>query len=195
MDKPSILAHICCAPDALYVARFLREEYKVSGFFYNPNIHPKKEYDLRLEEARKVAGMLGIRLLEGPYDADRWMALTLKLKDEPEKGRRCDVCYAMRLQRTAEAARNAGIGMFTTVMSLSPWKKAGAINKIGRLFGSRYKVGFLEADFKKKDGFRKSIIMSREAGLYRQDYCGCLYSRNKQNDGHQKARRDKDAQD
>jgi predicted adenine nucleotide alpha hydrolase (AANH) superfamily ATPase len=95
----------------------------------------------------------------------------------------------MRLQKTAEAARDAGIGMFTTVMSLSPWKKAGTMNRIGRLFASRYKVVFLEADFKKKDGFRKSIVMSREAGLYRQDYCGCLYGKNRKNDGLERARR------
>ena len=192
MDKPRILVHICCAPDALYVARYLGENYEVTGFFYDPNIQPKGEYDLRLEEARKVAGMLGVALLEGPYDVDRWLALTLKFKDEPEKGRRCDVCYAMRLQKTAEAARDAGIGMFTTVMSLSPWKKAGTMNRIGRLFASRYKVVFLEADFKKKDGFRKSIVMSREAGLYRQDYCGCLYGKNRKNDGLERARRGRD---
>jgi len=189
MDKPRILVHICCAPDALYVARSLGENYEVTGFFYDPNIQPTGEYELRLEEARKVAAMLGIALLEGPYDVDRWLALTLKFKDEPEKGRRCDVCYAMRLQKTAEAARDAGIGMFTTVMSLSPWKKAGTMNRIGRLFASRYKVVFLEADFKKKDGFRKSIVMSREAGLYRQDYCGCLYGKNRKNDGLERARR------
>jgi len=149
MGKPRILVHICCAPDALYVARSLGANYEVTGFFYDPNIQPKEEYDLRLEEARKVAGMLGIALLEGPYDVDRWTALTLKFKAEPEKGRRCDVCYAMRLQRTAEAARDADIGMFTTVMSLSPWKKTRTMNRIGRLFASRYKVGFLVAVFKK----------------------------------------------
>jgi predicted adenine nucleotide alpha hydrolase (AANH) superfamily ATPase len=183
MDKLRILVHICCAPDALYVARSLGEHYEITGFFYNPNIQPKEEYDLRLGDARKVAGMLGISLLEGPYDAEKWTGLTFRFKDEPEKGRRCDVCYAMRLQKTAEASLDAGIGMFTTVMSLSPWKKAGTMNRIGRLFASRYKINFLEADFKKKDGFRKSIVMSREAGLYRQDYCGCLYSRNRKNDG------------
>ena len=125
MDKPRILVHICCAPDALYVARALGETYEVKGFFYNPNIQPREEYDLRLEEARKVAAMLDVSLLEGPYDVERWLVLTLKFKDEPEKGRRCDICYAMRLQKTAMAARDAGIGLFTTVMSLSPWEKSG----------------------------------------------------------------------
>lgn len=176
MPKPKILVHICCAPDALYVAGLLGETYEVTGFFYDPNIHPRAEYDLRLAEARKVAGLLGMELIEGPYDADRWMVLARKFKGEPEKGRRCDVCYAMRLGKTAETARARGFGLFTTVMSLSPWKKAGTMNKIGRLFARRHGIGFLEADFKKKDGFRKSVALSKEAGLYRQDYCGCVYS-------------------
>ena len=176
MPKPRILAHICCAPDALYVAGLLGETYEVTGFFYDPNIHPREEYDLRLGEMRKVAAMLGMELIEGPYDADRWMTLTRKFRDEPEKGRRCDVCYAIRLGRAAETARDRGFGFFTTVMSLSPWKKAATMNRIGRLFARRHGIGFLEADFKKKDGFRKSVVLSKEAGLYRQDYCGCVYS-------------------
>lgn len=176
MPKPPLLVHICCAPDALYVVRLLQEAYEVTGFFYDPNIHPRWEYDLRLAETRKVAALLGMELVEGPYDAERWTATTLKLKDEPEKGRRCDVCYALRLGRTAEAARDGGVGRFATVMSLSPWKKADALNRIGRQLARRHGIEFLEADFKKKDGFRKSVAMSREAGLYRQDYCGCVYS-------------------
>ena len=176
MPKPRILAHICCAPDALYVARLLGETHEVTGYFYDPNIHPREEYDLRLGEMRKVAATLRMELIEGPYDADRWMTLTRKFRDEPEKGRRCDVCYAIRLGRAAETARDRGFGLFTTVMSLSPWKKAATMNRIGRLFARRHGIGFLEADFKKKDGFRKSVVLSKEAGLYRQDYCGCVYS-------------------
>ena len=177
MTKPRILAHICCAPDALYVVGLLGESYDVTGYFYDPNIHPREEYDLRLRETRKVAGILGFELIEGPYDADRWMSITRKFKDEPEKGRRCDVCYALRLGKTAETAGERGFGLFATVMSLSPWKKAGTMNRIGKLFARRHGIGFLEADFKKKDGFRKSVALSREAGLYRQDFCGCVYSR------------------
>jgi predicted adenine nucleotide alpha hydrolase (AANH) superfamily ATPase len=177
MEKPKILVHICCAPDALFVAGLLRESHDVTGFFYNPNIQPREEYDLRLAETRRVAGRLGFPLVEGPYDGEHWTSLTAKFRDEPEKGRRCDVCYAMRLRATAEAARNAGIGLFTTVMSLSPWKKAEVMNRIGRQFAVRYGLSFLAADFKKKDGFRKSVAMSKDACLYRQDYCGCLASR------------------
>jgi predicted adenine nucleotide alpha hydrolase (AANH) superfamily ATPase len=175
--KPKILVHVCCAPDALYVLRLLKDDYEVSGFFYNPNIHPRKEYLLRLEETRKVARALDVPLIEGKYDDGRWFEITEKHKDEPEKGIRCDICYAMRLKKAAEQASILGFEMFTTVMSLSPWKKADVLNRLGRMFGKRYKIGFLEANFKKKDGFKKSVAMSREFGLYRQDYCGCVYSR------------------
>lgn len=176
MSKPRLLAHICCAPDAAYVVSLLSQDFEVTAYFYNPNIHPRKEYDLRLEEARRVAERLDFPLLEGEYDAGRWMRITAKFRDEPEKGRRCDVCYALRLERTARAAVGRGFEYFTTVMSLSPWKKAPVLNRQGRMFGLRFGVLFLEADFKKKDGFRKSTELSRNLGLYRQQYCGCLFS-------------------
>ena len=176
MNKPKMLVHICCAPDALYVMDLLGKDYDVSGFFYNPNIHPREEYDLRLKETRKVAKELGFQLIEGPYDDDRWHRVTEKFKDEPEKGRRCDVCYAVRLKRTASKGAELGFSMYTTVMSLSPWKKADVMNRIGRMFGRRFRIDFLEANFKKKDGFKKSVELSKKHQLYRQDYCGCLYS-------------------
>ena len=177
MANPKILVHICCAPDAAYVIGILKEKYEVTGFFFNPNISPPEEHDLRLAEARKVAEILEVRLIEEVDDGSRWMALAAKFKDEPEKGRRCDVCYAMRIEKTARAASAQGFDVFTTIMSLSPWKKAPVLNRIGRMFGRRYGVRFLEADFKKKDGFKKSVDLSRAWGLYRQDYCGCIYSR------------------
>jgi predicted adenine nucleotide alpha hydrolase (AANH) superfamily ATPase len=176
VPKPRILVHVCCAPDAAYVIGLLKDDYDPAAFFYNPNIHPADEYALRLADARKVARDLGVPLLEGPCDDARWLALTAKFKDEPEKGRRCDICYAMRLEQTAIRAAAEGFDAFTTVMSLSPWKKAGALNRIGRMFGRRRGVSFLEADFKKKDGFKKSVALSRGMNLYRQDYCGCSYS-------------------
>lgn len=172
-----MLVHICCAPDAAYVIGLLRPDFEVTGFFYNPNIHPAEEYKLRLEEAQRVAELHGIPLIEGPYDDVRWLDLTKKFQDEPEKGRRCDVCYALRLERTARAASAGGFDLFTTIMSLSPWKKAGVLNRIGRMFGRKRGVKFFEADFKKKDGFRKSVELSKSHHLYRQNYCGCVYSR------------------
>jgi predicted adenine nucleotide alpha hydrolase (AANH) superfamily ATPase len=171
-----MLVHICCAPDALYVMDLLAKEYDVSGYFYNPNIHPRKEYELRLEETKKVAAILGFEIIEGPYEDTRWHKITAKFKNEPEKGRRCDVCYALRLERTAKKGAERGFEHFATVMSLSPWKKADTMNKMGKMFGRRYRIDFLEANFKKKDGFKKSVELSRQHKLYRQDYCGCIYS-------------------
>jgi predicted adenine nucleotide alpha hydrolase (AANH) superfamily ATPase len=176
-DQPVILAHLCCAPDALYVVGLLQASYQVTGFFYNPNIHPEEEYDLRLRETRRVASHLGFKLIEGKYDPDRWLQLTEKFKDEPEKGRRCHICYAWRLQATARLAKELGFPLFTTIMSISPWKSAEVLNRIGRLTARKFRLEFLEANFKKKDGFRKSVAMSQAFGLYRQNYCGCLYSR------------------
>jgi predicted adenine nucleotide alpha hydrolase (AANH) superfamily ATPase len=176
MTKQKMLVHICCAPDALYVMELLGKEYDVSGFFYNPNIHPREEYDRRLAETKKVASILGFRLIEGPYDDDRWHEVTAKYANEPEKGRRCDICYAVRLERTARKGAEMGFDVVTTVMSLSPWKKADVMNRIGKMFGRRFRIGFLEANFKKKDGFKKSVELSKKHKLYRQDYCGCLYS-------------------
>ena len=177
MKKRRILVHVCCAPDALFVFGVLKGDYEVSGFFSNSNIQPREEYALRLEEARKVAAASSVPLVEDDYDPDAWIALTSKFKEEPEKGRRCDVCYASRLARTAARAAREGFDAFATVMSLSPWKKAAVMNRIGRQFAARYGIAFLEADFKKKDGFKKSVELSRAHGLYRQDYCGCIYSR------------------
>ncbi len=177
MPKPRLLVHACCAPDALYVIGVVRDDYEVTGFFSNSNIQPREEYDLRLAEARRVAVAAGVPLIEDDYDPDGWLRLTRKFKDEPEKGRRCDVCYAVRLARTAERAARDGFDAFTTVMTLSPHKKARVLFRIGRQFAARFGVAFLEADFKKRDGFKKSVELSRAHGLYRQDYCGCAYSR------------------
>ena len=176
MRTPKMLVHICCAPDALYVMDLLRKDYDVSGFFYNPNIHPREEYDLRLEETKKVATAIGFEIIEEPYEESRWHEITAKFKNEPEKGRRCDVCYALRLERTALKGAELGFDIFATVMSLSPWKKADIMNKIGKMFGQRFKIEFLEANFKKKDGFKKSVELSKLHKIYRQDYCGCIYS-------------------
>ncbi|MCP2519235.1 epoxyqueuosine reductase QueH [Candidatus Aminicenantes bacterium AC-335-A11] len=179
MEKPKLLVHVCCAPDGLYVIKILQENYYVSGYFYNPNIHPEEEYHLRLQETKKIAEILNFDLIEGEYDLEKWFEMIRGFENEPEKGRRCDICYAIRLNRTAEIAKNENFDIFTTTLTLSPWKKAKKINQIGRMLGKKYKITFLEADFKKKDGFKKSVELSKEFNLYRQNYCGCIYSRRK----------------
>lgn len=174
---PKILVHVCCAPDGLYVLKLLRESYDVAGFFFNPNIHPQEEYQLRLEETLKVGHLLGVPIIIGDYDAEKWFSLTRNFKDEPEKGRRCDLCYAWRLNKTGWLAQQKGFDLFTTSLTISPWKKALVINRIGLMLGKKWGVNFLEADFKKKDGFKKSVELSHQYGLYRQKFCGCLYSK------------------
>jgi predicted adenine nucleotide alpha hydrolase (AANH) superfamily ATPase len=177
MSKPVLLAHICCAPDASYVIPLLSAEHDVTGFFYNPNIEPPSEYERRLLEMRKLESLLGFPVEEGTYEPARWEAMTRPFAAEPEKGRRCAICYALRLDRTARLAVERGFPVFATIMSVSPWKDARLMNGIGVRLARKYGLRFLEADFKKKDGFRKSVVISRRLGLYRQNYCGCRYSR------------------
>jgi predicted adenine nucleotide alpha hydrolase (AANH) superfamily ATPase len=160
-----------------YVIALLQGDFAVTGFFYNPNIDTAEEHEGRLVEARKVESILGFPLIAGEYDRDRWSRSVRAFVNEPEKGRRCDICYALRLDRTARLARDRGFPVFTTIMSVSPWKKADVINRIGRRLGAKYGVCFLEADFKKKGGFEKSVELSRRYGLLRQGYCGCAFGR------------------
>ena len=176
MPKPRILVHVCYTPDTLYVFGLLKENYDVAGFFSNSNIHPREEYELRLEEARKVARTHGVPLIKDDYDPDGWLLLTRKFKDEPEKGRRCDVCYAARLGRTAERAAREGFDAFATVMSLSPWKKGRGHEPDRPSIRRPLRPRLPRSGFQKKDGFKKSVDLSRAHGLYRQGYCGCLYS-------------------
>jgi predicted adenine nucleotide alpha hydrolase (AANH) superfamily ATPase len=175
--KPKILAHICCAPDAAYAIGLLQQDYNVMGFFSNSNIWPPEEYARRLEETRNVREILDFPLLTDSYSPEAWFKMTDRLKSEPERGRRCDICYAIRLDRTARLAIDFDLPAFTTVLSVSPQKKADVINRIGARLARKHGLAFLEADFKKKGGFQKSIELSRRYGLYRQNYCGCLYSR------------------
>lgn len=179
--KPRLLLHICCAPCSTYPIKALQEEYDVELFFYNPNIHPEEEHNVRFEEARKYARKIGFEFHESDYDTNIWFNCTKGLEDEPEGGARCEVCYRIRLGRTAQFALANGIRNFTTTLSVSPHKKAESINRIGRAIGDIYSLNFYEADFKKKEGFKIAAQLAREAGLYRQNYCGCVYSTKRRN--------------
>jgi hypothetical protein len=159
------------------VIDLLKEYFDLLLYFYDPNIQPKEEYERRCDESRRYADEKGIPFVEGSYDVENWNALVRGYEDSPERGERCRLCYEMRM---AEAARFAGendSSYFTTVLSISPHKDAARINEIGFALQERFGVKYLPADFKKKEGFKKSLALSKEHGFYRQDYCGCLYSK------------------
>ncbi len=172
-----MLLHVCCAPCSTHVIETLRDEYDLLCFFYNPNIHPDEEYERRLGEMCRYAAKTGIMFIPGKYDPERWLALTESLKEEKEGGKRCDVCYRVRLEETARFAQKAGCDRFATTLSISPRKKASVINRIGEELAETHELAFMEADFKKGDGFKRSVELSKGEGMYRQDYCGCVYSR------------------
>lgn len=174
--KPKILLHICCAPCSTHVFRTLAEEFEVVGFFYDPNIQPQAEYEARLCETGRLAEVFGFKLITGEYDSELWNRSVSGLEGEREGGERCSVCYRVRLARAAEAARDEGCEYLATTLTVSPHKKAAVINPLGEDEARRAGVKFYAADFKKRDGFKKSCRLSNELGLYRQGYCGCLYS-------------------
>lgn len=171
-----IMLHTCCAPCSTYVVELLRKKYEIVAYFYNPNIHPKLEYELRLKNMIRLAEIYDIQLIVGEYDVKSWFEAIRGFEGEKEGGRRCRKCFELRLKETANLAKDLGIGIFATTLTVSPHKNAQTINLVGREISDRYDIEFLEADFKKRDGFKKSVELSRKLGLYRQDYCGCIYS-------------------
>jgi len=169
-----IVLHICCGVCAAGAVKTLVEEgHQVVGFFYNPNIHPAQEYERRLETAYRVAQELDFPLEAGPYTPEEWLKETNSLKHEPEGGKRCPVCFKIRLEETYLYMLDYGADAFTTTLTISPHKSAQVINKIGQEIGGDK---FLVRDFKKKDGFKRAIQLARQWELYRQNYCGCIYS-------------------
>ena len=176
---PRLLLHICCGPCATAVVERLIDDYDITGYFYNPNIHPEEEYSRRLEAARAAAERFGIPFVEGRYDPEAFFEAVKGLEHEPENGVRCTVCYRMRLAATAEyAARNA-FDCIASTLTIGPQKKAAVINPIGKDAAETAGVGFFEGDWKKKDGFKRSLELSYEMGMYRQHYCGCVFSMGK----------------
>lgn len=174
--KPKLLLHTCCAPCAGYVVQLLQKDYDITGYFYNPNIHPEAEYQRRLAEEKKYFAKLGLDLVEGVYDQERWFDLVKGHEQDPERGERCWICYRMRLGQAGRFGQDDGFDVFTTTLSLSPYKDAAKINQIGREVAEALGINFLAADFKKQDGFKKSLAISHQEGFYRQNYCGCVFS-------------------
>jgi len=176
-SRQSFLLHCCCAPCTTHPIRVLRDEFDVTAFFYNPNIHPVEEYRLRQDELKRLAEKWEFSLILGKYAVDEWFRKVKGYEENPEGGLRCEICYRLRLEKTAQAAKKRGIQFFGTTLSVSPHKKADVINRIGKELEGKWDVRFYEADFKKRDGFKISCRLSEEEGLYRQDYCGCTFSR------------------
>jgi len=177
--KPKFLLHSCCAGCAAYVIKLLSNDYNVSCYFYNPNIHPEGEYQKRKQELKKYCQKVKTLFIEADYEIDKWQELIKGFEFESEKGKRCLICYAMRLEKTAQFAQKQKFDYFGSTLSVSPHKLADRINQFGNKIARMYDVKFYQADFKKNDGFKKACALSKQENFYRQDYCGCVYSQRK----------------
>ena len=177
---PALLLQDCCAPCGSYVIGLLAQFFRVTVLFYNPNIYPAGEYEKRLGEVRKLLRRMEtpipVELMPCGYDDAAFSACAAGLEDEPEGGARCEKCFRLRLETTARLAGEHGFEYFSTTLTVSPHKDPDLINGIGAELEREYGVRFLEAEFKKRDGYRQSIELSRKYDLYRQDYCGCAFS-------------------
>ncbi len=177
--KPTLLLHACCAPCSSYCIEYLNEHFDITLLFYNPNIYPADEYDYRISELKRLVSEmeLSIPVLECENDTESFYALAKGREDVREGGVRCFDCYRLRLEKTAELAKKGGFDYFTTTLSISPLKNAQKLREIGLELEEKYGVKNLPSDFKKKEGYKRSIELSKKYNLYRQDYCGCEYSR------------------
>ena len=178
---PRLLLHSCCAPCSSYVLGYLTEYFDIVLFYYNPNISPFEEYKKRVEEQKRLLSEMPfkhkVEFVEGNYDHERFLELIKGLEDAPEGGDRCTVCFKMRLEEALNAAKEHECDYFTTTLSVSPHKSAEKLNRIGLEIAENETVKFLFSDFKKNDGYKKSIELSKQYNLYRQNYCGCVFSK------------------
>ncbi len=179
--KPTLLLHACCAPCSSYVLEYLNEYFDITVFFYNPNITDSAEYNKRAAEIKRLINELPhkneIKLLYGKYDPESFLLISKGLEALPEGGERCFKCYRLRLSEAAVAAKKGGFDFFTTTLSISPHKNAQALNEIGAKLADEFGVRYLFSDFKKKNGYKRSCELSAEYNLYRQNYCGCIFSK------------------
>ena len=179
--KPRLLLHVCCAPCSSYVLEYLSHYFDITACFYNPNIAPKSEYDYRAQELMRLTQQMllpsPVHCLIEPYDPQAFNQIAKGLENQPEGGARCTACYRLRLEETAKIAAKDQYDYFTTTLSISPLKDAERLNAIGRELSEQYGVPYLYSDFKKREGYKRSIQLSAEYHLYRQDYCGCAFSK------------------
>ena len=183
-ERKSLLLHACCAPCSSYCLEYLREAFALTVFFYNPNLTEQEEYRRRVEEEKRLIALMNgqggssqIEILEGRYEPERFLEAAKGLETCKEGGERCVRCFALRLGETARVAAEGGFDFFTTSLTISPLKNSALLNRIGAQEGERYGVRFLPSDFKKNNGYLRSTQLSRLYGLYRQNYCGCIYSK------------------
>lgn len=185
---PTLFLHSCCAPCSSYVLKYLRDYFRITVFYYNPNISEQAEYRHRVQEQKRLIAIYNeqltkgqpgytIQVVEGDYEPERFFAFATALKDVPEGGERCFRCFDLRLRKTVSLAKQGGFDYFATTLTISPLKNAPKLNEIGETLGEEYGIPWLPSDFKKKNGYRQSVELSAEYGLYRQDYCGCIYSK------------------
>ncbi|MCR5627429.1 MAG: epoxyqueuosine reductase QueH [Lachnospiraceae bacterium] len=178
-NKPRLLLHVCCAPCSSYCLEYLLDYFDITVFFYNPNMDTEVEYHHRANELQRFIKEAGhdVKVIIKSYKPEEFYDEVRGLEDEPEGGARCLKCYELRLRKAAKYAAENSFDYFTTTLSISPHKNASALNEIGEKLGFEYKVKHLPSDFKKKDGFKRSIELSMQYRLYRQNYCGCVYSK------------------
>lgn len=177
MTNYNLILHACCAPCNSYVYEQLKPTYNISVYFYNPNIAPYSEYQKRLKEIETFCKMNGLCLYCGNYDVRTWTRLVKQYRFAGERTERCWKCFEVRLRETFEFAKSQKAKYVTTTLSVSPYKDAEEINRIGKKLEQDYDITFIESDFKKNDGYKKSVQLSKEYGFYRQNYCGCIYSK------------------
>ena len=177
-----LLLHSCCAPCSSACLERLKDKFAVTVLYYNPNIDEKAEYDKRKAEQIRFLQETGwAKFIDYDYDSESFLEISAGLENEPECGKRCYLCYQLRLEKTAQIAKENGFSWFCTTLSLSPHKNAEWLNEIGEKTAGRYALNYLVSDFKKKGGYLQSIALSKEYGLYRQDFCGCRFSKIHQN--------------
>ena len=178
---PRLLLHSCCAPCSSYVLEYLSRYFEITVFYYNPNIYPESEYSKRIIEQQRLIDEMNVKhpisFVAGEYEKERFYDIAKGLEDVKEGGERCMRCYELRLREAAELASKGEYDYFTTTLSISPLKNAKKLNEIGERLAEEYGVTYLNSDFKKKNGYKRSTELSKEYGLYRQDYCGCVYSK------------------
>lgn len=180
-NKPRLLLHACCGPCSSYVIEYLSKYFDITIYYYNPNIYPKEEYERRLEELKKFVNTFNnsVKVIEELYNEEDYNNSVYGLEHLGEKSIRCYECYKFRMDKAALYAKENDYDYFTTTLSISPHKNSKWINEIGELLQNKYNIKYLYSDFKKKEGYKRSLELSKKYNLYRQDYCGCIYSKRK----------------